>query len=57
MFTYTDFTVGLIYPNWGLGYVGRYSDEKRVVRPGFDSRQGQEIFLSSTASRLALVLT
>jgi hypothetical protein len=34
--------------------LSRYSDGLRVGRPGFDSRQGQGIFLLSTASRLAL---
>jgi hypothetical protein len=37
-----------------LGYLGRYSDGLWARRPGFDSRQGQEIFLYSTLSRPAL---
>jgi hypothetical protein len=37
-----------------LGSFGRYSDELGAGRPGFDSWQGQEIFLFSTASRPAL---
>jgi hypothetical protein len=36
---------------------GRYSKGSRAGRPGFDYRQGKEIFLFSTASRLALGLT
>jgi hypothetical protein len=36
------------------GQLNRYSDGLRAGRPGFDSRQGQEIFLFSTASRSAL---
>jgi hypothetical protein len=37
-----------------LGYLSRYSDGPRAGRPGFGSRQGQEIFLFSTVSRPAL---
>jgi hypothetical protein len=37
--------------------LGLYSDELRVGRSGFDSRQGQDIFLFSTISRRALELT
>jgi hypothetical protein len=35
----------------------RYSDGLKAGRPGFNSGQGQEIFLFPTASRLAVVLT
>jgi hypothetical protein len=31
-----------------------FTDGLRVGRPGFDSRQGQDIFLLSTAARRAL---
>jgi hypothetical protein len=31
------------------GYISRYSDELRIVRPEFDSRQGIEISLFSTS--------
>jgi hypothetical protein len=37
------------------GYLSRYSDG--LGRPGFDSRQRQEIYFSSTASRPALETT
>jgi hypothetical protein len=33
------------------GYRSRYRDGLRAGRPRFDSRQGQDIFLLSTASR------
>jgi hypothetical protein len=33
--------------------LSRYSDGLRAGRPGFDSRQGQELFIYSTASNLA----
>jgi hypothetical protein len=36
--------------------LSRYSDGLQAGRPGFDSRQGQVIFLDSTASRRALEL-
>jgi hypothetical protein len=36
------------------GYFGRISDSLRAARPGFDSQQGQESLLFSTAFRLAL---
>jgi hypothetical protein len=36
------------------GELDRYCDGLRYGRPGFDSRQGQEILLHSTASRPAL---
>jgi hypothetical protein len=34
-----------------LGQLSRYSDGKRAGWRGFNSREGQEIFLHSTASR------
>jgi hypothetical protein len=37
-----------------VGKWGRYNDGLRAGRPGLDSRLGQDIFLYSTASRLAL---
>jgi hypothetical protein len=36
------------------GYRSRYRDRLRAGRPRFNSRQGQEIFLLSTASRPVL---
>jgi hypothetical protein len=36
------------------GYLSQYSTELRAERPGFNSRQGLEIFLFSIASRPAL---
>jgi hypothetical protein len=36
------------------GQLSLHSDGLRAGQPGFDCRQGQEIFLYSTASRLAL---
>jgi hypothetical protein len=36
------------------GQLRRYSDGLRAGRLGFDYRQGQEIFLYSTVSKLAL---
>jgi hypothetical protein len=48
---------------WRLGstcsepkWLSRYSDGLRAGQPGLDSRQRQEIFLYTTASRLALGL-
>jgi hypothetical protein len=41
----------ILAPN---AWLSRYSDELRAGRPGFNSRQGQEIFLFSTAPRPAL---
>jgi hypothetical protein len=38
----------------GSGITGRYSSGLRDGGPGFDSRQGKEIFLYSTASRATL---
>jgi hypothetical protein len=38
----------------GPGQLSQYSDGPRAGQPGFDSQQGQEIFLYSTVSRLAL---
>jgi hypothetical protein len=38
--------------NYGsIKYLSRYSDGIRAGRPGFDFRQGQEVFLYSTAFR------
>jgi hypothetical protein len=36
------------------GYLNRYNDGIRAERRGFDSREGKEISLLSTASRPAL---
>jgi hypothetical protein len=41
----------------GAGQFSRYSDGLRAGRPGFNSRQGQEIFLYSIVSTPALRLT
>jgi hypothetical protein len=42
------------FPKREPGYLSGYSEGLRVGRPGFHSRQEQEIFLFSTVSRLAL---
>jgi hypothetical protein len=42
------------YQTFGARIISWYSDGLQAGWPGFNSRQGQEIFLYSTASRLAL---
>jgi hypothetical protein len=44
----------LKFYSYELGQISPYSDRLQDGRQGFDSRQGQEIFLYSTASRPAL---
>jgi hypothetical protein len=45
-----DLKFGIYIPNH-LGQFNRYSDGLRTGQPGFNSRQGQQIFLFSTAPR------